>query len=230
MSESMLSHDASDARERQSTSGFPPSPSGPPAESPTPPGDSPAAPRPPSGAGRTAPDPADAAAQWPERVTNIAGYTCQWVGRPRVRLALTGILLLVIGGVFVTNSVWTLPVVVVGALMVLVAWMGHRLEGRFAVEWGATGTELAFRATVRAATPPADEAPRAAGSEPGQPTLHQSAAGSEEDEIIEGEAHTVEIDVAELKALIAAAGTATPVADIRIRRAVDRVGSPPPPR
>ena len=72
--------------------------------------------------------------QWPERVARTAGYTCQWVGRPRVRLSLIGVLLLLIGGVFVTNSVWTLPVVVIGALMVVVAWMGHRLEGRFAIE------------------------------------------------------------------------------------------------
>jgi len=155
-----------------------------------------------------------------ERVGHIARYTGQWAARPRVRLSLTGGLLLLIGGIFVTNSVWTLPVVVVGALMVLVAWIGHRLDGRFAIEWGETGTELAFRATIKAAARaqddgrtelPADEKPA--------PAL-ESPAGFD-DEIIEGEAHTVEIDVAELKALIAAAQNAGPAAsmdDIRVRR------------
>ena len=37
--------------------------------------------------------------------------------------------------------------------MVAVAWIGHRLEGRFAVEWGETGTQLAFKATIKAAQP-----------------------------------------------------------------------------
>ena len=73
--------------------------------------------------------------------------------RPRVRLTLTGALLLLVGGLIATNTVWTLPLVVVGALMVAVAWIGHRLEGRFAVEWGETGTQLAFKATIKAAQP-----------------------------------------------------------------------------
>jgi hypothetical protein len=152
--------------------------------------------------------------EWPERVNDIARYTGQWVARPRVRLLLIGVLLLLLGGIFVTNSVWTLPVVVVGALMVVVAWIGHRLEGRFAVEWGESGTELAFRATIKPAA--ASEGPRELGA--GAP-----AADASQD-FIEGEAHTVEIDVAELKALIAAAeqagpsGPIAPATDIGIRR------------
>jgi hypothetical protein len=168
---------------------------------------------------------------WPERIGHMARYTGRWATRPRVRLSLIGGLLLVIGGIFVTNSVWTLPVVVVGALMVLVAWMGHRLEGRFAIEWGEGGTELDFRATIKAAAASAHhDGGRALGAdEPPAPAL-ESAAGRH-DGIIEGEAHTVEVDVAELKALIAAAqdavpggpadSTAAPPADIRIRRAAD---------
>ena len=38
--------------------------------------------------------------------------------------------------------------------MVAVAWIGHRLEGRFAVEWGEAGTQLAFKATIKAAHRP----------------------------------------------------------------------------
>jgi hypothetical protein len=165
---------------------------------------------------------------------SIAESGCQWVGRPRVRLSLTGVMLLLIGGVLVTNSVWTLPVVVAGALMVVVAWMGHRLDGRFTIEWGESGTELAFRATIKAAEP------SYGASVPALTSGQEPALADEprDTEIIEGEAHTVEIDVADLKALIAAAevaesasvrATATP-ADIRIRRAVEGVPSSEPAR
>lgn len=195
-----------------SNESFPP-PSDPPAESSAPPGDPSAGSHP--------------SHEWPERVSQAARYTGQWVARPRVRLCLTGALLLVIGGLFVTNSVWTLPIVVVGALMVVVAWIGHRLEGRFAIEWGETGTEFAFRATIKAAASAHDEhaAPALSADEPPPPGLESPARF--DDGIIEGEAHTVEIDVAELKALIAAAeapaadGPGAPATDIRIRRAVD---------
>jgi len=171
--------------------------------------------------------------EWPERVNGIARYTGQWVARPRVRLSLIGVLLLFLGGVFVTNSVWTLPVVVVGALMVIVAWIGHRLEGRFAVEWGESGTELAFRATIKAA---AETARGLGDAEPAGPALSPPAGSESGDDIIDGEAHTVEIDVAELKALIAAAeqaapaGPISPATDIGIRRAGDGVRSSQPVR
>ncbi len=211
----MPAHEASEARALQPAPESAPPPSGPPAESPVPPGD-PSAESPPS-------------LEWPERVGSIARYTGQWVARPRVRLSLTGVLLLLIGGVLVTNSVWTLPVVVVGALMVLVAWIGHRLEGRFAIEWGETGTELAFRATIKAAASAADDGRSAITADGPRATAAESPAGSDHQQIIEGEAHTVEIDVAELRALIAAAEStarepqAVPADDIRIRRAVDGV-------
>ena len=76
--------------------------------------------------------------------------------RPRVRLTLTGAVLLLVGLLIATNTVWTLPLVIVGALMVAVAWIGHRLEGRFAVEWGEAGTQLAFNATIKAPQPTSD--------------------------------------------------------------------------
>ncbi len=166
---------------------------------------------------------------WPERMTSAARLTGHWMARPRVRLSVTGVLLLLIGTLFVTNSVWTLPVVVVGALMVVVAWIGHRLEGRFTVEWGETGTELAFRATIKpaAAAAPEDPLGRSDRELP-------EAAVRESEQIIEGEAHTVEIDVAELRALIAAAhhqpGAASAADDIRIRRLAEDVRTSEPAR
>ena len=209
-------NDASEARALEpAPQPFPP-PSDPPAEPAAPPGGPSAGSHPARG--------------WPERVQHFASYTGQWATRPRVRLALIGGLLLLSGGIFVTNSVWTLPVVVVGALMVVVAWIGHRLEGRFAVEWGETGTEFAFRATIKSAASASDDEPALPAGETPAGGLEASAG----DEIIEGEAHTVEIDVAELKALIAAAqtaapaGPAAPATDIRIRRTGDGVRSSAP--
>lgn len=149
-----------------------------------------------------------------------------WLLRPRVRLTLTGALLLLVGGLITTNTVWTLPLVIVGALMVAVAWIGHRLEGRFAVEWGETGTELAFKATIKAAQPTSDMPALAAASPAGSPFARPAELARTADDVIEGEAHTVEINVSELKALIAAAEAAeaaegTGVRDIRIRRLAD---------
>lgn len=135
---------------------------------------------------------------WAEPALIAGRAFCEWLSRPRVRLALTGVTLLVIGGLQLMSSVWTLPLVLVGAMMVVTAWIGHRLEGRFAVEWGKGGTELAFRARIGA---PEDERPM----EPHRIAAIDGVREPADADVIEGEAHTVEIDVAELKALIAAA-------------------------
>jgi hypothetical protein len=115
-------------------------------------------------------------------------------------LCLIGLLLLLLGGLVLTSSMWTLPLVIVGAVMVLIAWIGSRLDGRFAVEWGASGTQLELRAQIKAAKP---ERPALSRTVPVAPGFEPEDA-----DVVEGEAHTVEIDVAELKALIAAAETA----------------------
>jgi hypothetical protein len=155
--------------------------------------------------------------------------------RPRVRLTVTGALLLLVGGLIATNTVWTLPLVIVGALMVAVAWIGHRLEGRFAVEWGEAGTQLAFNATIKAPQPTLD-APALAPASSHKPTPAPAELAGTLGDVIEGEAHTVEINVSELKALIAAAeateatnaGQAA-VRDIRIRRLADEPDRTPRP-
>ena len=172
---------------------------------------------------------------WPELKAGAAEFYA-WLMRPRVRLTLAGVLLLLVGGLIATNSVWTLPLVIVGALMVAVAWIGHRLEGRFAVEWGEAGTQLAFNATIKAPHP---DAPALGPAAPARSTPAGPAqlAGTADD-VIDGEAHTVEINVSELKALIAAAeagaapepaaANGADVRDIRIRRLAD--DSAPAPR
>jgi hypothetical protein len=114
-----------------------------------------------------------------------------------------GVSLLLIGGLVMASSVWTLPFVVVGALMVVVAWVGRRLDGRFAIEWGEAGTQLEFRARIRAPEPAAALPARASSATNPLPR----AGEPERDEVIDGQAHTVEIEVAELEALIAAVET-----------------------
>jgi hypothetical protein len=147
-------------------------------------------------------------ASWSDQLSAVATHLYQWLSRPRVRLTVTGVLLLMIGGLMMTSSVWTLPLIVVGALMVVTAWIGHRLDGRFTVEWGETGTQLAFRAEIRAPehVPVALPAPTASAEGHSEATSQEPPPPDAE--VIEGEAHTVEIDITELKALIAAVETA----------------------
>jgi hypothetical protein len=191
---------------------------------------------------------------WARWLTTTASSLYAWLMRPRVRVTVTGALLLLIG-LIVGNTVWTLPLVIVGALMVAVAWIGRRLEGRFAVEWGEGGTELAFRATIKAAQPTADAPALVAASATEPAPAHRIELVAGPDDVIEGEAHTVEINVTELKALIAAAETAeaaeaaeraqaaegaqaaepaqaadhASVRDIRIRRLADEANPTPRP-
>ena len=173
---------------------------------------------------------------WAEWLATTASSLHSWLIRPRVRLTVTGALLLLVGGLITTNTVWTLPLVIIGALMVAVAWLGHRLEGRFAVEWGETGTQLAFKATIKAPQPTTETPALAAASPAAPPPTAPAALARASDDVIEGEAHTVEINVAELRALIAAAEAAeavdtpeAPVRDIRIRRLSDEADRSPRP-
>lgn len=151
------------------------------------------------------PLPAQKSSRWPEGLLAVATAFWEWISRPAVRLTVTGVILLLIGGLVMTSSVWTLPLVIVGALMVVIAWIGHRLDGRFAIAWGETGTQLEFRARINAAEPARPALARTSSSS------HRLAPGpepaSKDAEIVDGEAHTIEIDVAELKALIAVAET-----------------------
>ncbi len=141
-----------------------------------------------------------------ERLLALAAYLWGCLSRPRVRLALIGVVLLLTGGLMMTNSVWTLPLVGAGSAMVVTAWIGHRLDGRVVLEWGESGTELAFRAKLKTPEPVPEPPPRTSSTTNAQIRSRQLDRGAAE--IIEGEAHTIEIDVAELKALIAAAQTA----------------------
>jgi hypothetical protein len=100
--------------------------------------------------------------------------------------------------------------IVVGIVMVVIAWVGSRLDGRFAVEWGEGGTQLEFRAQIKPPPPvahPVRLSPIPSAVPSAQLSQLRSQARSELDNghVIEGEGRTVEIDVAELKTLIRAA-------------------------
>ena len=75
-------------------------------------------------------EPATESSSWPDQAWGAAAEFFEWLSQPRVRLAVTGVILLAIGGLFMTNSVWTLPLVGAGALMGGIAWIGRRLDGR----------------------------------------------------------------------------------------------------
>jgi hypothetical protein len=131
------------------------------------------------------------------RVEVAADWLIARLARPRVRLALLAGALLLTGALVLGNSVWTLPLVIAGALMALVAWIGPRLRGQLVLEWGAEGTQVQFRAQIAPASPA--QAARAPEERGAQRPEHTPG------EVVEGEAHTIEIEVAELEALIAAA-------------------------
>jgi hypothetical protein len=159
-------------------------------------------------------DPSQSAAAthiaWHTRLSSIGGRLGGHLRSPRTRLCLIGIILLLASMVWITNSAWTLPLIVVGVVMIVIAWVGSRLDGRFAVEWGDGGTQLEFRAQIKP-PPPVAHPVRLSPIPSAVPSVHlsqlRSQARSELDNgnVIEGEGHTVEIDVAELKTLIRAA-------------------------
>lgn len=145
---------------------------------------------------------------WHERLSDATSRLGAQLRSPRTRLCLVGVILLLAGVLRVISSVWTLPLIIVGIVMVVIAWVGSRLDGRFAVEWGKGGTQVEFRAQIK--PPPPVAHPVRLSPIPSAQTQQLRTPGATRSElansdVIEGEGHTVEIDVAELKTLIRAA-------------------------
>jgi hypothetical protein len=128
--------------------------------------------------------------------------------RPKVRLVTVGVILIIIGGWFINHSVWTFPLVIIGVVMIMVAWVGSRLEGRFGIEWNEDGAGFEMQARFKARAP-ALPPPAASSAYAGPHNARSGAADAGDDTVIEGEAHTIEIDVEELRALIEAAERGT---------------------
>jgi hypothetical protein len=147
---------------------------------------------------------------WQARLSSLVGRLADYLRSPRTRLCVIGVILLLAGVLWITNSVWTLPLIVIGIVMVVIAWVGSRLDGRFAVEWGKGGTQVEFRAQIKP-PPPVAHPVRLSPIPSAVPSAHlsqlrtQARSELDNDDVIEGEGHTVEIDVAELKTLIRAA-------------------------
>ena len=145
---------------------------------------------------------------WLQETVNAGRAASHWLAQPRQRTALVGIGLLLIGAVIAAGSVWTLPLVIVGVAMIVVAWIGRRLGGHVGVTWGEHGAEIAVRARIQPAAALDTPARPAIANEASVPEAPVPEARPEPEDVIEGEAHTVEIDVEELRALIAAAEAA----------------------
>lgn len=145
---------------------------------------------------------------WHERLSDAAGWLGAQLRSPRTRLCTVGVILLLAGVLWTTSSVWTLPLIIVGIVMIVIAWVGSRLDGRFAIEWGKGGTQVEFRAQIKPPPPVAHPVrlapiPSAQAQQLRTPAPPRSELATSD--VIEGEGHTVEIDVAELKTLIRAA-------------------------
>jgi hypothetical protein len=148
------------------------------------------------------------------KLLHLAERVARWFGsqlcRSRVRTFVVGAVLIVVAALFVGHSFWTAPLVIIGVLMIIVAWVGSRLEGRFAIEWSELGTGFEMHARFRSSSARPEqinpvEAP-APGAKLGQ------GDGEADDDVIDGEAHTMEIPVEELRALVAAIEQVAPLA------------------
>ncbi|MGB9183766.1 MAG: hypothetical protein WCB67_06850 [Solirubrobacteraceae bacterium] len=166
---------------------------------------------------------------WQRRAASVGSWLTAQLRRPRTRLAVIGVILLALAVLGAVSSMWTLPLVIGGVLMVLIAWIGSRLDGRFAVEWGESGTQVEFRAQIK--SPPAPPQRVLSGLASAPPPAGVAAvriptmAELDDGDVIEGHGHTVEIDVAELKALIVAAETKD--AEAAVPRSHPLSGTPP---
>ena len=121
--------------------------------------------------------------------------------RRGLRIGLLGALMVFVALILGMNSAWTIPFVAVGCVMIAAGALGPRLNGRVAVEWGASGTVIELRTEI---TPPGTVA-----AEHGRTLPLPAVVGAEtaaEAEVIEGTGETIEIEVSELEALLDAAG------------------------
>ncbi len=149
--------------------------------------------------------PTDRPSQLPHHLATASRFAGRQLLRPRVRVALLGAALIAAAVLWVDGSLGTV-LTSVGIVMLVVAWLGSRMQGRFAVEWGESGTRVEFDAGLKPAPEPVRPALNPArAAAPAAPGLAAAPPPPPAPEVIEGEAHTVEIDVTELRRLIAAA-------------------------
>lgn len=138
---------------------------------------------------------------WPARSAAVARAAQRAFARPRVQLTLLGCVLLLLAAFVVTGSAWTAPLAIVGIVALVVAWFGSRLDGRLVLEWGESGVSFELKTDIIAPERPRQRVESLA-------IARRLDATSGDALVLEGSAETVEIDIAELKALIALAEAA----------------------
>ncbi len=145
-----------------------------------------------------------------------------------LRAALAGVALVIIGLLLGAESAVAVALIAVGVVMLVVGWAGRRLRGRLAIEFGPEGTTIELQAHVASPVrprPPAiqppetpaapriyalsrrDPATPAAAASPAGATTGGDAGQPPDAEVIEGTGETIEMDVSQLKALLAAERT-----------------------
>jgi hypothetical protein len=128
-------------------------------------------------------------------------------GRRGLRAALVGLVLLLFALYLGGGSALTVPLLIVGAILIAAGLLGPRLSGRLVVEWGPRGTTIDFHTDVAAAPHPEPVAqPAVAAIAEGPAAPPQVAEGpAGPPQVIEGRGETIEIEVAQLEALMAGA-------------------------
>jgi hypothetical protein len=160
-----------------------------------------------------------------------------WQGlseRHGLRAGLAGAILVIVGLLLGAQSAVAVSLLAVGVAMLVIGWAGSRLRGRFAIEFGPEGTSIELRAHVASpvrvgaaaiAAPATAASPRVYAiprrdavahdaPAPGLAASPSAVAGAHAGEppdadVIESTGETIEMDVSQLKALLAAERVAT---------------------
>ncbi len=99
------------------------------------------------------------------------------------------------------GSALTVPLVVLGVVLLLVGILGRRLRGRVALEWGPSGASFDFTAAI---APPGRTVVPDAPSRAAAAIIAPPAEEPEDAEVVESTGETIEFDVSALRALLAA--------------------------
>lgn len=169
---------------------------------------------------------ARAAASAAERVgaTVERGIVAGWrelADRRGLRTALVGIALIITALILGGDSALTVPLLVLGTVLVILGVMGPRLSGHFSVEFGSDGTRIDLRTDIAA---PGTVAPSIRGElREAERDVEALSERVRDAEVVEGQGETIEIDVSELRSLMAEARTQA------AKSTGSRPDDPPPP-
>ena len=128
--------------------------------------------------------------------------------RRGLRVGALGAALIVVAALLGADSALTIPLIIVGSSMAVIGSLGPRLSGRIEMDWGASGMSLDLKAEI---APPGTTAVADSGGLVGVVPELQGGRNAEA-EVIESTGETIEIEVAELEALMEAAEATKEVA------------------